>query len=82
MSPFIQFATLPIANGGYDKAMAVLEPLTDFIKRDVPGCRELSVYKSQDSETHAISIILFERYVLVVHRAFCSCPGKLSSPSF
>ncbi|ETS73718.1 hypothetical protein PFICI_14664 [Pestalotiopsis fici W106-1] len=63
MSPFTQFVTLPIADGAYDRAIAVLEPVAAMIRRDVPGCLELVIYKSQDSATNKINITLYERFV-------------------
>ncbi|KAM0811988.1 putative ABM domain-containing protein [Seiridium cardinale] len=73
MAPFIQFATLPIANGSFDKAIGIYGPFSDMIKQDVPGCLEFALYKSQDSATQEVDIIISERYVdSKTHDAFTS----------
>ncbi|KAL7621040.1 hypothetical protein AAE478_008352 [Parahypoxylon ruwenzoriense] len=62
MAPFMQFATLPVANGSLDKALGIYRPFADFVKATVPGCLEFALYNTT-SATGDVDIIIAEHYI-------------------
>ncbi|KAI4869782.1 hypothetical protein F4820DRAFT_443860 [Hypoxylon rubiginosum] len=61
-APFMQFATLPVANGSLDRALAIYKPFAQFVEQTVPGCLEFALYSTTNT-TGAVDIIIAEHYV-------------------
>ncbi|RYP34683.1 hypothetical protein DL766_002874 [Monosporascus sp. MC13-8B] len=53
MAPFMQFATLPIANG----------PFAEVVESTVPGCLQFALYNTTNNATGQVDIIIVEHYV-------------------
>ncbi|KAI1373458.1 hypothetical protein F4677DRAFT_448287 [Hypoxylon crocopeplum] len=63
ITPFMQFATLPVANGSLDRALAIYKPFAQFVEQTVPGCLEFALYNTMNNMTGAVDIIIAEHYV-------------------